>query len=329
MRFSFLLLAGAALSGCATLPVTPAATLAPTAHHASGMVSAADPRGAEAGAEMLRAGGSAADAIGATLLALTVVEPQSSGIGGGGFLVYDNGGTTPDTYDGRETAPAAARGEWFFVNGKALEFPDVIPGGRSVGVPGNVRMLALAHAKEGRLPWARLFDPAIRLARDGFAITPRLALMLEEGKRTAAWTGENCVMWCGSESAPGVSVAGNMLAGAAVVSDTLSAMLDPGPLPERLARAMLAGERAGGDRRGRQSAAMVLTTAEDFPDLNLRVDDHADPIAELDRLVTMWRRDVAPGLAARPGKANPSGVTALDEIEAGWIARGLDIRLRR
>ncbi len=147
--------------------------------------------------------------------------------------------------------------------------------------------------------------------------------------RTAAWTGDHCVTWCGSVQAPGVSVAGNMLAGPAVVADTLGAMAGTGPVPERLMAAMLAGQAAGGDRRGRQSAAMVLTTTEDFPDLNLRVDDHADPLGELDRLVGLWQRDVAPSLATRPSRANPSGQTDLDMIEAGWIGRGLDIRLRR
>ena len=147
--------------------------------------------------------------------------------------------------------------------------------------------------------------------------------------RTAAWTGENCVMWCGSQQAHGVSVAGNMLAGEAVVTDTLSAMETDLPLPERLMQAMLAGEAAGGDRRGRQSAAMVMVTTEDFPDLNLRVDDHEDPLQELDRLVGIWRRDALPMLPTRPSRANPSGVTDLDQIEAGWIARGLDLRLRR
>lgn len=149
--------------------------------------------------------------------------------------------------------------------------------------------------------------------------------------RTAAWTGGNCVLWCGSAAAPFVSVAGNMLAGEAVVADTLAAMqagtaLD---LPERLMRAMEAGEAAGGDRRGRQSAAMVLVTTEDFPDLNLRVDDHATPLPELRRLLGVWRREREPGLAAQPRKADPAGVIDLDAIEAGWIARGLDIRLRR
>ncbi len=147
--------------------------------------------------------------------------------------------------------------------------------------------------------------------------------------RTAAWTGNNCVEWCGSVAAPGVSVAGNMLAGPDVAGATLAALGGGGPLPERLATAMLAGEGAGGDRRGRQSAAMLLTTTEDFPDLNLRVDDHPDPVGELARLVGLWRRDAAPMLGTRPSRANPSGVTDLDAIEAGWIARGLPIRPRR
>ncbi|MGI4944095.1 MAG: DUF1028 domain-containing protein [Janthinobacterium lividum] len=147
--------------------------------------------------------------------------------------------------------------------------------------------------------------------------------------RTAAWTGGNCVTWCGSGQGHGVSVAGNMLAGPAVVGDTLAAIAGSQALPERLMAAMLAGQSAGGDRRGRQSAAMVLTTTEDFPDLNLRVDDHPDPLGELDRLLGLWRRDVAPTLGTRPSRANPSGQTDLDAIEAGWIGRGLDIRLRR
>ncbi len=147
--------------------------------------------------------------------------------------------------------------------------------------------------------------------------------------RSTAWTGNNCVEWCGSVAAPGVSVAGNMLGGPDVAGATLAAPGGGGPLPERLAAAMLAGEGAGGDRRGRQSAAMLLTTTEDFPDLNLRVDDHPDPVGELARLVGLWRRDAAPMLGTRPSRANPSGVTDLDAIEAGWIARGLPIRLRR
>ena len=144
-----------------------------------GMVSAADPRAAEAGAEMLRAGGSAADAALAVLVALTVVEPQSSGIGGGGFLIMDNGKGRVETLDGRETAPAAAHPRWFEMNGQFLAVPQAMPGGRSVGVPGNVALMAEAHRRHGKLRWQRLFAPAIRLAREGFAVTPRLHEFLE------------------------------------------------------------------------------------------------------------------------------------------------------
>ena len=171
-----------ALGGC----VTPAAVAPP----APGMVSAADPRAAAAGAEMLRAGGSAADAALATLLAINVVEPQSSGIGGGGFLVYEDGSGIPKSYDGRETAPAAAHGDWFIVDGRPLTLDEAIPGGRSVGVPGNVRLMALAHRAHGRLPWRKLFEPAIRLARNGFAITPRLHSALNRFRSIGAMSDE-------------------------------------------------------------------------------------------------------------------------------------------
>ncbi len=140
-----------------------------------GMVSAADPRAAAAGIEMLRAGGTATDAAIATMLALNVVEPQSSGIGGGGFWVAQpaSGGLT--TIDFREKAPAAADGRWFYApDGTPLSHQDAVPGGRSVGVPGSLRGMALAHRAGGKLPWATLFQPAIRLARDGFQVSPRL-----------------------------------------------------------------------------------------------------------------------------------------------------------
>src|SRR5688500_5563231 len=144
---------------------------------AQGVVSAADPRGAEAGREMLRAGGSASDAAMAMMLALTVVEPQSSGIGGGGFLVHhDAGSGLIGTIDGREKAPASAGPTRFLDEaGKPLGFRAAFPGGISVGVPGNIRLMALAHQKWGRLPWAKLFEPAIRLAEQGFVVSPRLA----------------------------------------------------------------------------------------------------------------------------------------------------------
>jgi gamma-glutamyltranspeptidase/glutathione hydrolase len=139
------------------------------------MVSAADPRAAEAGRWILNQGGNAADAAIAIQIALTVVEPQSSGIGGGGFFVYhDSKRGRVFTYDGREKAPDAASPRWFFgPDGKPLPYRQAIPGGKSVGVPGNIRLMALAHERHGSLPWAKLFEPAIRLARDGFALTPR------------------------------------------------------------------------------------------------------------------------------------------------------------
>ena len=154
------------------------------------MVSAADPRAAAAGVEMLRHGGTAADAAFATLLALNVVEPQSSGIGGGGYLVYADKGAAPVTFDGRETAPHAATGTWFYKNGQPMAFDDAQPGGKSVGVPGNIRMMALAHERYGKLKWAALFHPAIRLARDGFKITPRLHNALLKYPATGALSAE-------------------------------------------------------------------------------------------------------------------------------------------
>jgi uncharacterized Ntn-hydrolase superfamily protein len=149
--------------------------------------------------------------------------------------------------------------------------------------------------------------------------------------RSFAWTGRNCVEWCGSAAVPFASVAGNMLAGEAVIGATLAAWQARAALalPERMMAAMEAGEAAGGDRRGRQSAAMVMVTTEDFPDLDLRVDDHHEPLAEVGRLLGIWRADVAPGLATRPSRADPSGLIDLDAIEARWAAAGSDLRFRR
>ncbi|HMO67735.1 MAG TPA: gamma-glutamyltransferase, partial [Novosphingobium sp.] len=135
---------------------------------------------------MLRAGGTATDAALAVLLALNVVEPQSSGIGGGGFLLLDDGKGRITSYDGRETAPAAATPQWFEAEGKTLGYRDVVPGGLSVGVPGNVAMMAMVHRRHGKLAWKRLFAPAIALARDGFELTPRLHQFLTTSNRTAS-----------------------------------------------------------------------------------------------------------------------------------------------
>jgi gamma-glutamyltranspeptidase/glutathione hydrolase len=149
----------------------------PQALAAQGMVSAADPRAAAAGVEILKKGGTATDAAIATMLVLNVVEPQSSGIGGGAFFVSHDAKTGKvTTVDGREAAPHAAGPEWFYgPDGKPLSHGDAVPGGRSVGVPGSLRAMAMAHAKSGKLPWATLFEPAIRIARDGWQLTPRFA----------------------------------------------------------------------------------------------------------------------------------------------------------
>jgi gamma-glutamyltranspeptidase/glutathione hydrolase len=141
------------------------------------MVATANPLATDAGLLMLRRGGSAVDAAIAAQMVLNLVEPQSSGIGGGALmLVHDPRRKTLVAYDGRETAPAAARPDRFLDrNGTPLRHFDAVVGGRSVGVPGTLRVLELAHRSHGRLAWATLFDPAIRLAEDGFVVSHRLS----------------------------------------------------------------------------------------------------------------------------------------------------------
>ena len=218
------------LAACATSPTAARPSLYP-----AGMVSAADPRAADAGAQMLRQGGSAVDAALATLLALNVVEPQSSGIGGGGFMVLDDGKGHVETIDGRETAPAAANPDWFEMNGQYLAVPQAIPGGLSVGVPGNVALMAQAHRRHGRLAWRRLFAPAIRLAREGFAITPRLNQFLESGARTGALTAGGRALYYGADGRP-------LPAGTVVRNPALAAFLEE--LASRGSRAFYAGANA-------------------------------------------------------------------------------------
>ena len=145
------------------------------------MVAAADPLAVEAGLEMLRAGGSAADAAIAVQLVLGLVEPQSSGLGGGAFVLHwSQNDKRVRSYDARETAPAAARPERFLDRqGNPEEFMLAVASGRAVGVPGVPRLLEHLHREHGKLPWARLFEPAIRLAEGGIAKTRRLTRLLE------------------------------------------------------------------------------------------------------------------------------------------------------
>lgn len=146
------------------------------------MAVSATPLASEAGREILRAGGNAIDAAIAMQAVLTLVEPQSSGIGGGGFLLYgDAAGHHVQAYDGRETAPAGVQPDLFLDDrGQPVDFHTAQIGGQSVGIPGVLRMLELAHRQHGRLPWSRLFDPAIRLAEQGFPVPPRLAQAIAE-----------------------------------------------------------------------------------------------------------------------------------------------------
>jgi gamma-glutamyltranspeptidase/glutathione hydrolase len=147
------------------------------------MVTAANPHAVEAALEILRDGGSAVDAAIAAEMVLGLVEPQSSGVGGGGFLLFYNGRSENITaYDGRERAPAGATPNMFLdARGQPMARLDAVASGRSIGAPSLVAMLKLAHDDHGRLPWARLFEPAIRLAENGFAVSPRLARLVAAG----------------------------------------------------------------------------------------------------------------------------------------------------
>ena len=188
-----LLAAATLLAACATPPAPPPdaglprqpeiatgqQAARPASRHARFAVAAANPLATEAGRQMLARGGSALDAAIAVQMVLTLVEPQSSGIGGGAFLLHWDGQRV-QAFDGRETAPAAADERLFLTpEGKPMAFMDAVVGGRSVGVPGTVRMLEMAHAQHGRLRWAALFEPAIRLAETGFPVSPRLHAMLQ------------------------------------------------------------------------------------------------------------------------------------------------------
>jgi gamma-glutamyltranspeptidase/glutathione hydrolase len=160
-------------------------TLSPPAAGTRFMAVTANSHATDAAVAVLRQGGSALDAAIAAQMVLGVVEPQSSGIGGGGLLMHFDARTRRiDAWDGRETAPlAASRFPFTDGSGTPLGFLGAVRDPRAVGTPGLVAMLAAAHAKSGRLPWARLFEPAIRLAEDGFAVSPRLhRLLAHEGR---------------------------------------------------------------------------------------------------------------------------------------------------
>lgn len=143
------------------------------------MITTSSGPASEAGREMLRAGGSAVDAAIAAQLVLGLVEPQSSGLGGGAFILHlDNATKSLVAYDGRETAPVTAKPDRFLMDGKPMPFDRAVHSGLSIGTPGLVKLIKAAHEKHGKMPWSRLFEPAIRLADNGFTVTQRLALLL-------------------------------------------------------------------------------------------------------------------------------------------------------
>lgn len=169
-----------ALAACAGPPAVndPAPAAASKEWRLAGraMISAADKRAVEAGLEIIRKGGSAVDAAIAAHSVLGLVEPQSSGIGGGAYMVvYDRKSNSVVTFDGRETAPASATADYFTVDGKNLGYLQAVYSGKSVGVPSAIALYKTAHEKFGKLPWGPQFDAAIKLADDGFIVTPRLA----------------------------------------------------------------------------------------------------------------------------------------------------------
>ncbi len=166
----------AGLVACTPISARQPATEAPPVVRSAG-VAAANPLAVEAGLEVLRAGGSAADAAVAVQAMLGLVEPQSSGIGGGAFLLYFDAATKRVTaYDGRETAPAAATATLFLDDkGEPLSYRDAVLSGRSTGVPGALAMLGALHARHGMLPWQQLLKPALRAADAGFPVPQRLA----------------------------------------------------------------------------------------------------------------------------------------------------------
>ena len=147
-------------------------------------IAAANPLATRAGYDIIKRGGNAVDAAIAVQMVLNLVEPQSSGIGGGAFILhYDARARKLAAYDGRETAPSAARPDRFIgPDGKPMQFYDAVVGGKSVGVPGTLRVLEMAHRRHGKLKWAMLFAPAIQLAESGFAVSPRLAASIAADK---------------------------------------------------------------------------------------------------------------------------------------------------
>ncbi len=203
----------------------------PAATQGAYMVSAAHPEAARAGREILAAGGSAVDAAIAVQLVLTLVEPQSSGIGGGAYMLHWKDGDRQLTvYDGRETAPTGATPELFLDEaGKPHSFFDSVVTGQSVGVPGVVAMLHLAHEEQGTLPWARLFEPALRLAEDGFTLSPRLNMWIDWSPALPNLPWSRAYFFTETEDGEAVPLAAGTLLRNPAYATTLRLLAEQGP----------------------------------------------------------------------------------------------------
>ena len=236
MTLRCLLLSAALLGTACQTPTERPAADAAKAGFPHGMVAAANPYAVEAGADVLRAGGSAVDAAVAVQAVLGLVEPQSSGLGGGAFLVLHDPDTNETwTYDGRETAPSAATSALFLdEEGKPLRYFDGIASGRSTGVPGAVAMLGMAHGEYGKLPWADTLDPALQLAEDGFVVSPRMASLVARMGRFVLPRDDNARAYFFVDSDPERPIPEGFLRDNPAYADTLRALqADP--------RALLSG----------------------------------------------------------------------------------------
>ncbi|MDQ7814002.1 gamma-glutamyltransferase, partial [Brevundimonas sp.] len=252
--------ASLALSGCAggagtTAGTTAPGPVAPAAPQARGpFVAAANPLAVEAGMKILRQGGSAVDAAVAVQAVLGLVEPQSSGLGGGAFMmVFDAATGEVTSYDGRETAPAAATPELFHDDGRPLSFGEAVLSGRSTGVPGAVALLAMAQAEHGELAWSGLFGEAERLARDGFVVSPRLAgfIAATRGQARTRWAEAYFTKADGSRY-----VAGDLLRNPAY-ADTVAEIAAGGA--EAFYRGRIAGEIVATVQEGPRPGALTET----------------------------------------------------------------------
>lgn len=237
---------------CATLLApTPALAKRPPVAERPAMLAIVDARAADAAQAMLDQGGSATDAAIAAALVLGLVEPQSAGIGGGAFLVFYDGSTTRvRVFDGREKAPAGATPDMFLgPEGKPLPYIEAVWSGRSIGTPAAIPMYRLAHQKTGKLPWRTLFEPAIKLAEDGFAVTPRMANLTKMSLDRGGLTDPAARAYLAPDGKP--IVAGQILKNPAYAA-TLRAIakqgpkaMTKGPIADAIVAAARAEPRAG------------------------------------------------------------------------------------